>query len=400
MKKLCLLVIAIILGSATIIPRVRGDTWAPFHTKEQKIASWKNLWDTHTNTSYASIGKTAKGNDIWMFTAGNPDGKEILWDGELHGNEDKGSELLFLMAQWLLESNDQIANQILENTFIMFIPVVNDMNARGNGNKETSPYGVDLNRNFAAGWTRSNPNSDLFSGDFATSEPETEALRNVFSTYKPLFYVNLHCGAGPYAAQYSGGNLSLGNQVVEGAKVIAKDLTVTPYPNRVFGSNGFAIGDAVALGVQSAWLIETVGSSTAWRHLPEDYTELETTYFPKCLAVFIAMFQATTKASTKNTSIITPTPSTTPTHSPSTPSNPMSSPSTSQGTPNPTLPQSKQNQAPLSPSASVSTSNSLQEPPKIVLTLLYKHTPLAYTILVAVIFAVIDLTAVILRRKR
>jgi hypothetical protein len=307
----------------------------------------------------------------------------------------------------------------------MFIPVVNDMDARGNGNTKTSPYGVDLNRNFATGWTRSNPNSDLYSGDHATSEPETEALRKVFSTYKPLFYVNLHCGAGPYAAQYSGGNLSLGNQVVEGAKTIAKDLSVTPYPTLAFGSNGFAIGDAVALGVQSAWLIETVGSNTAWRHLPEDYTELETTYFPKCLAIFVAMFQATNKESRNNTPTITPTPSPTPTPSslqptpsptptssplptpnptsnPSTlspTSNQASAPSTSSSTPHPTLPASTNNQTHPSLLAPTSTSKYMPELPKTMLTLLYKPAPLVYTILV-LIFAVIHLTAVILRKRK
>jgi murein tripeptide amidase MpaA len=228
MKKRHLLLIALLLSTAALIPDAQGDIWDPFHTKEQKITMWKNLWNTHANTIYTSIGKTYNGNAIWLFTAGNLTGRKILWDGELHGNEDKGSELLFLIAQWLLESNTTRANQILETTYVMFIPVVNDMDIRGNGNNETSPYGVDLNRNFATGWTPSNPNSDLYSGDTATSEPETKALRNVFSTYRPVFYVNMHCGAGPYAAQYQGGNLKLGNQVIERAKTIAAEMEITP----------------------------------------------------------------------------------------------------------------------------------------------------------------------------
>ena len=55
------------------------------------------------------------------------------------------------------------------------------------------------------------------------------------------------------------------------------------------GSSGFAIGDATDLGVQSAWLIETVGIDTAWRHLPEHYDELVNVYYPKCRSLFIAM---------------------------------------------------------------------------------------------------------------
>jgi hypothetical protein len=402
MKKFYLLVIVFVLGAAIVIPDAQGDMWDPFHTKEQKFAMWKNLWDTYVNATYTSIGKTANGKDIWLFTAGNPDGKEILWDGELHGNEDKGSEILYLIAQWLLESNDPIAKQILENTYIMFIPMINDMDARGNGNTDTSPYGVDLNRNFATGWTRSNPNSDLYSGEYATSEPETQALRNVFSSYKPLFYVNLHCGAGPYAAQYSGGNLTLGNQVVQKARTVAMDLGVTPYPTRAFGSNGFAIGDAVALGVQSSWLIETVGSTTAWRHLPEDYYELETTYFPKCLAIFIAMFQATSTANSNGSPTITPKPNPssapTPTYNPSS-STPTPKPS-STPTPNPSLSPLSQNTPPVSSLSPVSNSTFMSDPPKTVLRLLYKHGSFIYAILAVGVFAIIDLTPVILKRRR
>ena len=263
----------------------------PFHTKEEKISMWKELWDGHPNGNYESVGKTYNGKDIWLFSIGNPAGGRVLWDGEMHGGEDKGSEILFLMAKWLLESEDSRAVKILESNYVMFIPVINDRIYRGNGNLEASTNGVDLNRNFENGWSYQPPGDDeyCYSGAYPVSEPETAVMRNVFSSYEPVFYVNMHSGAGPYAAYYSSGNRTLSELVNSRTLEICNEMNIIPYPNFAISSTGFAIGDAVDLGVQSAWLIECVGSSTAGLHLPEHYEELVSTYFPKCLALFIVM---------------------------------------------------------------------------------------------------------------
>jgi hypothetical protein len=281
-------IVVVSLIAILIIP-VQCGIWDPFHTKSEKISMWKELWDTYPNTEYETIGKTYNGWDIWLFTVGNQSNPRILWDGELHGNEDKGSELLFLMAKWLLESNNTQTNRIMEENFVMFIPVINDRDVRGNGNTEISSYGVDLNRNFLTGWRSSSPDDDEYSGPYSGSEPETTVMRNIFSTYKPIFYVNMHAGAGPYMAHYRWSNTELTQAVIDRTQDIAQEMQISPYTTRSFGSSGFAIGDAVALGVQSAWLIETVGRSTAWRHLPEHYEELQNVFFPKSLALFIAM---------------------------------------------------------------------------------------------------------------
>jgi predicted deacylase len=122
------------------IPLTQGDIYDPFHSKQEKIDLWKTLWNSHNGAQYFSVGKTYGGEDIWMFTVGNPEGGRVLWDGELHGNEDKGSELLFLMATWLLESGDKYAARILQDNYVMFIPIVNSNNTRGNGDTQQSPF--------------------------------------------------------------------------------------------------------------------------------------------------------------------------------------------------------------------------------------------------------------------
>jgi hypothetical protein len=328
------------LAVLLLVQSVHCDIFDPFHTKEEKITMWKDLWDNHPDTEYVSVGKTYDGTDIWLFVAGDLNKPRVLWDGELHGNEDKGSELLYLMATWLIESHDAAATKILEETCVMFIPVVNSRDARGNGDTEISTYGVDLNRNFKTGWQKSDPKDDTYGGPSPLSEPETKTLRNVFSTYKPTFYINMHCGEGPYAAYYNLSNMTITQQVITGTQTIAQEMGITPYRSLTFGSSGYSVGDAVALGVQSAWLVETVGVKTAWRHLPENYKELQNVYFPKCLALLVSMCEISGSYSSP-VPTINPTPSPTiaptPTPTPSpTPSITPTIPPTPKPTPSPT----------------------------------------------------------------
>ncbi len=65
-------------------------------------------------------------------------------------------------------------------------------------------------------------------------------------------------------------------------------MGITPYSTRSMGSSGFAIGDAGSMGI-SSWLFEIEGSGTCLRHTEELYEDLVNIYYPKCLAVFIAM---------------------------------------------------------------------------------------------------------------
>ena len=144
------------------LQQTQSGIFDPFHTKEEKTAMWKTLWDSHANTEYFSVGKSYDKHDILLFAVGNQTGGRVLWDSEIHGNEDKGSEILFLLAKWLLESNTSQAKKILEQNYVMFIPMVNNQNVRGNGDTQISPNGVDLNRNFETGWRKSSPLDDIY----------------------------------------------------------------------------------------------------------------------------------------------------------------------------------------------------------------------------------------------
>jgi hypothetical protein len=81
--------------------------------------------------------------------------------------------------------------------------------ARNNAN------GVNLNRNFEYSWTSS---TDAQKGPSAASEPEVQAVKSVFTTYKPKVYMNLHVGAFMAAAY---GNSSLSSAIIAGAPSFA-----------------------------------------------------------------------------------------------------------------------------------------------------------------------------------
>jgi cobalamin biosynthesis Mg chelatase CobN len=159
----------------------------------------------------------------------------------------------------------------------------------------------------------------------------------------------MHCGAGPYAAYYDGGNITLSEEIKARTNAVCTEMGIKPYRSVSFGSMGYSIGDAVALGVQSAWIIETVGQDTAWRHLQENYDELVNVYLDKCLAVFVAACELSgepqtaiptstpTPAPTIAALTSTPTPST-PNPTPTPPLTPTSTPqTTAQTTQTPTL---------------------------------------------------------------
>ena len=63
---------------------------------------------------------------------------------------------------------------------------------------EDPPGGVDLNRNYNFSWTSSgqygDPSSDVYSGPYPLSEPETRALDELMGKTRPIIAMSLHSG--------------------------------------------------------------------------------------------------------------------------------------------------------------------------------------------------------------
>jgi len=278
----------------TPLPAATGpaDTW---HTHPDLVSMFQALVDTFPGYAASTvIGTTTEGNDITMFELGNPDGGRVLWDGCLHGWEDLGSEVMYLIARWLLEGQEALADTILARNHILFVPVVNmDSYERQNRNLDQCSYGVDLNRNFVNGWnsTACGDYPDCYNGVSAGSELETQGLRDVFATVTPRFYLNTHYGGGPWLGHFSGNDTDVVNAVEQRISEISAERGVTPYQVSEVGANGMAVGDAGDAGVQ-AWLIEVASGDGCYSHTAHTYDDVVDTYFPKMLPILIAMCEA------------------------------------------------------------------------------------------------------------
>lgn len=153
-----------------------------------------------------SIGTTHEGRALWMVKiSDNPNvdetEPEVLYNGIHHAREPMSMMNLVYYMQYLLENygTDPEATYIVDNREMYFVPIVNPdgyvynqtTNPNGGGmwrkNRRVmggGDFGVDLNRNYDYEWGHDNsgsspdPNSDLYRGPSAFSEPETQAMRD------------------------------------------------------------------------------------------------------------------------------------------------------------------------------------------------------------------------------
>jgi len=168
-----------------------------YRSREQILQDFKSLCTTHS-AAYETVGKTVENRDIILFKIGNPNGGRLLIDASIHGNEYATSEILYYYLDWLLTSNEPAALDILNQNYTLLLPLLNVDRYR---QTRKNANGVDLNRNFPVGWCQftgyggsTDPNHDNYKGPSGLSEPEARTLHNVFNTYHPEWYVNMHTG--------------------------------------------------------------------------------------------------------------------------------------------------------------------------------------------------------------
>jgi len=168
-----------------------------------------------------SIGASLQGRPIWAVRmTSNPDAPfsgrpQVLYFAMQHAREPIGMMTL-LYTMWYLAGHygqDPEATHLLDNRELWFVPVLNvdgyeanrRMQSWGGGMRrknmrnvatDADAYGVDLNRNWDAGWgtgdSSPNQSNEVYCGAAPFSEPETGALRDFGLTKAFRFVMEYH----------------------------------------------------------------------------------------------------------------------------------------------------------------------------------------------------------------
>jgi carboxypeptidase T len=180
----------------------------------------------HLITAKKSIGNTLENNPMYVVKiSDNPNRneaneKQVLYDAMHHAREPQAMMQLMYYMWYIMdryEQNDPLAQYIINNRELYFVPIVNPdgylynqsiaPNGGGMWRKNRSfnndgSRGVDLNRNYAYDWgyddIGSSPlgNSNTFRGPTAFSEPETQNMRDFVNSKKIKSNLSYHTYGG------------------------------------------------------------------------------------------------------------------------------------------------------------------------------------------------------------
>ncbi|EJF07874.1 putative carboxypeptidase [Thiovulum sp. ES] len=165
----------------------------------QKAEEFPNL------LSVSVIGKTHENRDIILATlsldVATADTKPaLLYTGTIHAREWIGNELSIKFVDYILQNYqfDPRLEKSLQNSALYIVPTLNPDGFeysrkhfsfwRKNRRKNSDgSYGVDLNRNFGIGFTKTkDKSSNIYGGEEAFSEPETSAIRDFVESHQNI----------------------------------------------------------------------------------------------------------------------------------------------------------------------------------------------------------------------
>ena len=129
----------------------------------------------------AVIGHSVDGRAIHVVETGTRGEPRILVVGCIHGNECAGMAVIRALRRRPPPAHADL----------WLVPTLNP-DGRAAATRQNA-HGVDLNRNFAAGWTRRGaPGSTYYSGPRPFSEPETRAARRLITAIRPQVTIWYH----------------------------------------------------------------------------------------------------------------------------------------------------------------------------------------------------------------
>lgn len=214
------------------------------------------------------LAKTADNNNVYCIRLGNADAKKkILIQSTMHAREWLNSQLVMKMAErcckyyYSGKYNGIAYSKLFNNVCVYIVPMLNPdgvnisqyglarikspslrrlVKRLGRGSYrrwKANARGVDLNRNFSAGFRKGNSRGtkrgrEGYSGPYAFSERETKALVKLINKIKPKAVINYHeAGRVIYYTKYS----SL-------TSLVRKKTGYRPIRESISGANG-SLGD-------------------------------------------------------------------------------------------------------------------------------------------------------------
>lgn len=246
----------------------------------------------------SSLGKSAKGRDIWGvhvtdFTSSETKSAVVI-DATTEGDAPEGSAFLMDFLDELVRraEDDETVADLLSRTSIYAVPLVNPdglhrwlampsasesqvlgSQAPRNGNL------VNINRNFDMKWEEGNrdPGSADFAGPSPFSETESQILGKLFEDVPANLYLSLHTGDDIINAPWNWSEQAASNPEAFFYESVLSDLSdVFTFPTRV-GTPG-----APFTGSSTDWAYEGNGASSPicfdlYMHRPSE-EELEKLY--------------------------------------------------------------------------------------------------------------------------
>ena len=183
MKRHALLVLAGVVALATV-------AFSPARAAHDQTPELSPLGDHAERASGAvtplrrvTLGRSSRGRAIRALEIGGRDARrpEVLVVGCIHGNECAGTRVTRLLESLRRQARSDIW-------------LVHDLNPDGRiSGRRQNARGVDLNRNFPAGWrARGKPWDLYYAGRRPLSEPETRAIARLILRIRPATTIWFH----------------------------------------------------------------------------------------------------------------------------------------------------------------------------------------------------------------
>ena len=163
---------------------------------DEFVAAMHRLAAEHPSLSVKAEGAASDGRQMYSFNLGDPAKPTIYIGASVHGWEWENSYGLMRLAE-LLAENPRIEGLDTSRLYIKIMPIQNpwghDHFTRQNAR------GVDLNRNFDAGWEELPAPQDVVTpwdynckGARPASERETQVIQGIIDRQRPISVIDFH----------------------------------------------------------------------------------------------------------------------------------------------------------------------------------------------------------------